>query len=77
MGQFERKIPFEATVKELFRQNKHKELIISHSKVQMCGFMILVYSVLNLILQLKTSPCISLTNIWFLAETYKKCLRVF
>ena len=39
MGQFERKIiSFEVTVTEIFRPNKHSKLIISNSKVQMCGF---------------------------------------
>ena len=39
MWQFERKIiSFEVTVTETFRQNKHNKLIISNSKVQMCGF---------------------------------------
>ena len=84
MGQFERKIiSFEVTVTESFRQNKHNKLIISNSKVQMCGFitfcgfMIFVYIVRNLILQLKTILCISLIYIWFLVETYKKLLRLF
>ena len=39
MGQFERKIiSFEVTVTETFRQSKHNKLIISNSRVQMCGF---------------------------------------
>ena len=37
MGQFEKKIiSFQVT--EIFRQNKHNRLIISNSKMQMCGF---------------------------------------
>ena len=52
-------------------------LIISNSQVQMCGFMIFVYIARNLILSLKTILCISLINIWFLIETYKKLLRLF
>ena len=36
MGQFERTIiSFQVTVTEIFRQNK---LVISNSKVQICGF---------------------------------------
>ena len=78
MGQFERKIiSFEVTVTEIFRQNKHNKLVISNSKVQMCGFMKFVYIVQNLILWLKTILCISLINIWFLVETYMKLIRNF
>ena len=39
MVQFKRKIiSFEVILTELFRQKKHNKLIISNSKVQMCGF---------------------------------------
>ena len=39
MGQFKRKIiSFEVTVTEVIRQNKRNKLIVSNSKVQMCGF---------------------------------------
>ena len=39
MGQFERKIiSFQVTVTEILRQNKRDKLIISNSRVHMCGF---------------------------------------
>ena len=42
-----------------------------------CGFMTFVYSVRSLILLLKTIKCISLINVWFLIETYKKRFGLF
>ena len=44
--------------------------------ITFCGFMIFVYIVRNLILSLETILCISLIDILFVIETYKKFFRL-
>ena len=87
MGQFGRKIiSFQVTKTDFFRQNKdNKHFPLSNNTfhfqiarcrcITFCGFMIFVYIVLNLILQQKTIPCISIINKWCLVEAYKKLIR--
>ena len=63
MGQFERKIiSFEVTVTEIFRLNKHNKLIISNSKVQMCGFYYLLWNYYDICLHCSKSDIIAENN---------------